>query len=723
MSIGARPHPRPLHASLAWLSLSVLAGPGGGAIAHAQQVAPVAAPPAPPPAPAQGGGQAPQLDPQSPLAPMPDIGVAWPDMNQPDMVVELPPEPGAPPEPVAPAQPAQGNAGQGAQPAGEAASAAQGAQPAGEAASAEEAATPAMQIAGERKYRVSLTGIDAIADSQFMLRFNSLSVLKQDENKAANIAQINRRAKEDTDLLDRLMTAKGYYDARIRADILPPAAGEDRLRVVLDITPGQLYKLSEVDVRGLQDTGEREAKLRAAFPVKVGDPVDADRISAAEGSLRTALAENGYPFAKVEDPVVRIDHDDHDGALGMDVASGGFRRFGTIMVSDKALFDAHHIQSIARFHPGDPYQASDVEDLRRALVQTGLVSSVTLTPKDAGDNAHVDLGVDMSPAPPRTIAAEIGYGTGEGYRLEASWQHRNFFPPEGGITVRGVAGTQEQSLGFTFRRNNFQKRDRVLTGILLASHVNRAAYDARTLQLTGTLERQTNLIFQKKWTWSFGGELLASDERSALGVSAIFTRRTYFIAAVPTSLSYDGTDSLLDPTRGFRLSARVSPEVSLQSGAFGYVRAQVDGSVYQPVSDRVVLAARTRIGTIVGAGRDRIAPSRRYYAGGGGSVRGYGYQAIGPRDLNNDPLGGRSLAEFSLEARVRFGNFGVVPFFDAGTISTDVLPHARDLRMGAGIGGRYYSSFGPIRIDLGTPINPQQGDPRIAVYVSLGQAF
>jgi len=150
---------------------------------------------------------------------------------------------------------------------------------------------------------------------------------------------------------------------------------------------------------------------------------------------------------------------------------------------------------------------------------------------------------------------------------------------------------------------------------------------------------------------------------------------------------------------------------------------QLDGSIYQPMSDRIVLAARARFGTILGSTVDQIAPSRRFYAGGGASVRGYGYQAIGPRDGNNDPIGGKSLAEFSLESRVRFGNFGVVPFIDAGNISTTFLPRFRDLRIGAGMGVRYYSSFGPIRVDVGTPLNPQKGDPRVAVYVSLGQAF
>ncbi|MBA4048341.1 MAG: hypothetical protein C0476_07365, partial [Sphingomonas sp.] len=156
----------------------------------------------------------------------------------------------------------------------------------------------------------------------------------------------------------------------------------------------------------------------------------------------------------------------------------------------------------------------------------------------------------------------------------------------------------------------------------------------------------------------------------------------------------------------------------------GYARVQFDASAYRAVSARVVLAGRLRLGTILGAPRDAIAPSRRFYAGGGASVRGYGFQAIGPRDPNNDPIGGRSLTEFSLEARIKvLGPFGLVPFFDAGNIYTSELPGFGGLEYGAGLGVRYYSSFGPIRIDVGTPITPQPGDARVAVYVSLGQAF
>ncbi|HEX7656778.1 MAG TPA: BamA/TamA family outer membrane protein, partial [Sphingomonas sp.] len=146
-------------------------------------------------------------------------------------------------------------------------------------------------------------------------------------------------------------------------------------------------------------------------------------------------------------------------------------------------------------------------------------------------------------------------------------------------------------------------------------------------------------------------------------------------------------------------------------------------SGYYPVRDDLVLAGRVRAGSILGISRDDLAPSRRYYGGGGGSVRGYGYQRLGPLDPNGDPVGGRSLNEFSIEARYRFGNYGIVPFFDGGNAYESSVPQLSGLRYGVGIGGRLYTNFGPLRVDVATPLNPRKGDGKIALYISIGQAF
>lgn len=162
---------------------------------------------------------------------------------------------------------------------------------------------------------------------------------------------------------------------------------------------------------------------------------------------------------------------------------------------------------------------------------------------------------------------------------------------------------------------------------------------------------------------------------------------------------------------------------SLENGNDFYVKTQIDASYYQPVTKSLVMAGRARLAGTFGTNTQNIAPSRRYYSGGGGSIRGYGFQDVGPQDSNLDPIGGRSLTEFSLEARYRIGDFGIVPFVDAGNVYTESWPQFNDMRFGAGIGLRYYSSFGPLRFDVGFPINKREGDPDFGIYLSLGQAF
>ena len=578
----------------------------------------------------------------------------------------------------------------------------------------------------ETAYDVSFEGLPELIESGFAVRFDGLSVLEQYRGDDANFAQIRRRAQSDAELVERLLRIEGYYDAVVQTRF--EADGVERVNVVIAVQAGPQYELDAIALPGLEAAVAPDPeKFRESFGLQSGDIINSDRIVEAIGRLDVAMAENGYPFADSGEPELEIDHAARLGDLQVPVTPGGRYVFGSIVLAPTDLFDANHVQMIARFDPGDIYQASDIEDLRKALIATGLISTLAIDPVVADDPEAVDVAVSVTPAPLRTIAGEIGYDTGEGVRSEVSWEHRNLFPPEGLVRLTAVLGTQEQSGSVAYRRNNFRRRDNILNGLVALSVIDSAAYDAETFTIAANIERQSNLIYQKRWSWSAGLELLASRETDVTGETDATGAETYFIASLPGLVTFDASDDLLDPTRGFRLSARVAPEASLQDGSFFYVRSQIDGSAYLPVSDSIVLAGRTRVGTIAGAGTNSIAPSRRLYSGGGGSVRGFGYQSIGPRDANNDPVGGRSLVEFSLESRFRTGffdgNLGIVSFLDAGNVYTSSTPDLSGLRYGAGIGVRYYSDFGPIRIDVGTPINPQEGDSRIAVYVSLGQAF
>jgi translocation and assembly module TamA len=643
---------------------------------------PPATPAQPPPTPPDAA----ELDPSAPLDPMPDLGLPWPDLKASDV---------SPRPPATATTPAK---------------------------------KPARVVAdgtGNIRYTIQVEGLGPIGNAENLLHeFRKQSALEAEHKDAANAAQIGRRASADADLLEELLRSQGYFDAAVEPRTEKTG---DALQVILTADPGPQYRFASVDLPGLDAAGPVALKLRDRFAVKPGDPVIAADVIAGGLALTQALGEDGFASAKIGDQDIEINHQTHLASLVLPVDPGPVARFGVIRVSGRPPFSARHVATIARFRRGDAFQRSKLDDLRRALIQTTLVANADIQVVPVQGGRIVDVNVRLEPAPSHTIAGELGYGTGQGARVELSWTDRNFFNPEGAVTFRGVAGTTEQLLGAQFRRSNFLQRDQTLNIQLSASHQKFDAYEAKTVDLAANIERQSNFIWQKKWTWSYGAEWLATDERGVFSSVGVKDTKTFLIAALPLSLGYDGSDSLLDPTRGFRLSARVSPELSSHGGRFTYSRTQFDASAYHPLSDRVVIAGRVRLGTIFGAGVFRIAPSRRFYSGGGGSVRGYGYQQLGPKDQDGDPIGGRGLAEFGLETRIRLkqfgGNFGVVPFFDGGSLTTKSTPDFKDWRFAAGIGVRYYSSFGPIRVDLGFPLNRQKGDGPFAVTVSLGQAF
>jgi translocation and assembly module TamA len=627
-----------------------------------------------------------ELDPSAPLDPMPDLGVDWPDLDAPQP---------AQPLVTAPAR------------------------------SSRRAARSDEEAGSDIRYTWDVEGLGSVANAEDLLaQFRKQSTLEEERKHPANAAQLGRRSAADADLLAELLRSQGYYDAIVE----PRTEGTGNLlRVVFVAEPGEQYRFASVELPGIEAAGEDAAKVRKSFGVNAGDPVIAADVIAAGQSLTRALGEQGFAEAKVGEQDIEINHQTHLAMLRLPVDPGPIARFGVIRVTGKPPFGARHVATIARFKAGDPFKRSKVEDLRRALIATTLVSAADVRVVPVNGGRTVDLAVTLEPAPSHTIAGEVGYGTGQGARVEGSWSDRNFFNPEGAVTVRGVAGTNEQLAAVQFRRSNFLQRDQVFNALASASHQKFDAYEARTILLAANVERQSNFIWQKKWTWIGGAEVLATDERGVFAAGGVKDTRTFLIAAAPLSLGHDGSDSLLDPSRGFRLTGRISPEISAHGGSFTYGRVQFDASAYHPISERVVAAGRIRLGTIIGAGVFDMAPSRRFYSGGGGSVRGYGYQRLGPKDIEGDPIGGRGLAEFGLEARIRLrqfgGNFGIVPFIDGGSLTTEALPDFRDWRIAAGLGVRYYSSFGPIRIDVGVPLSHEKGDGPVAVTVSLGQAF
>lgn len=596
---------------------------------------------------------------------------------------------------------------------------------------AEDIATAANDEDEAVRYVTSVQGLGAEgANSAVLLnihrRFRELSALGTNENQAESRAAISARARSDRQLLADLLSSEGFYDGGVELSSTTPEAKGDPIRLELLVRPNQRYSLGAIDFDAPSDLAEQ--LIRPNFPPRTGDPIVADAIVAAEAQISLALPQNGYPFAQIGQRDILLDEGTHVGDYRLPVAAGPKSYFGKVLTEGKQAFDADHIAILRRFKSGDLYDSRKVDDLREALIATGLLSTVSVEPVPSAEvasdgTAVADLLVKQEAGPPRTIAATAGYETGRGFRAEGSWTHRNILPPEGALAASAILGTQEQALGLVFNRSNAGKRDRTVELSLSAQHKDYDAFDAYTGRLAGTLSYQSTPIWQKELTYAVGFELLATYESLFDFARLARDRRLFYVGALPANIGFDRSDDLLNPSRGYRINLRVSPEASLGDGTRLYVRSLLEGSMYHPVGDSIVLAGRARLGSIVGTSRNRLAPSRRYYGGGGGSVRGFGFQELGPIDTNGDPVGGRSLNEVAAEVRYRFGNFGAVTFVDAGQIYAQRFPQFDNWRAGVGLGGRYYTNFGPVRVDVATPLSRQPGEARFTVYVSLGQAF
>jgi translocation and assembly module TamA len=381
-------------------------------------------------------------------------------------------------------------------------------------------------------------------------------------------------------------------------------------------------------------------------------------------------------------------------------------------------------RTAARQIEGRDYSPAALERARRALVALGVFESVRAEPATTlspGNRLPVTFRVTERPL--RAIGGSLSYETNFGAGVSLFWEHRNLFGGAERLRLEGeVARLGESSLAnatyrafATLTLPEIWRRDIRLTARAGAVRELLEAYDREALIASALAERRLSdrLALQ-------GGPLFETGRIGRYGNLEPFT-----LVGFVTGLRWDGTTSLLDPTSGQRASITATPYWSVRDGST-YTRLLAIGSTYLDVTgdQRGVLALRAALGASLGATRDEITLDKRFYAGGGGSVRGFTFQSIGPRDAGNRPLGGASLLEASVEWRQRIsGPWGGVVFVDAGAVGEDAVPGTGGLRIGAGAGLRYLTAIGPIRVDIGVPLNPQRGDPAYGLYVGIGQAF
>jgi translocation and assembly module TamA len=372
---------------------------------------------------------------------------------------------------------------------------------------------------------------------------------------------------------------------------------------------------------------------------------------------------------------------------------------------------------------GEQYDPDKIARARQRLQDLGVFSSVAIEEGSAvGPGGVLPITFALTERKRHLIGAGASYSTIDGATFDAYWMHRNLFGHaeslrfDAEVSRIGADDLKDFSydLATTFRRPGVFTPDTDATFKLSAIREDVDTYESRTFSGKAGLEHR----FSPTLT---GASALNAEWDK---IEDAFGTNEYLIVSLPSKLDYDSRGNKLDPTGGLHAIVEMEPFTDINAGTFALVsKGTLAGYYGFGSSDRLVLAARGSLGSIVGGDTEDIPATRRFFLGGGGSIRGYEYRTIGP-ESNGEVIGGLSFFETSLEARIRVTDtFGIVPFIDAGAAYEDPVPLSmEDIRVGAGIGLRYFTPLGPLRFDVAVPINRKGGDS-FAFYVGLGQSF
>lgn len=549
--------------------------------------------------------------------------------------------------------------------------------------------------------------------------------LAESDQPARSRSEARRRARQAGEDAIAVLRAEGYYAYTVEPDVTdgePPAA-------VVKIAPGQVFLIADPQIAwsgSPPDEGVRQ-RAAAAMRLTVGEPGRSADIVGAEGRIVAQVAKLGYADVAAEPREVIVDHADHTVRPTFRIMAGELVRLDGVEVVTKGRTNPQWVARLAPWVNGDVYDPEDVAELERRLRDTAVYDSISVTLAGA-DKATAEglrpVVVTLSDRRARTIELGAGYSTSEGAGVDARWIRYNQRSLADTTTYALRFAKLEQRLGAEISLPHWRRPQQTLK---LNSSVFRNDTDAynetgATIGVDLTRRRQTTAYR------TFGVSFDLSQTKEQVSRNGSIAGRKLNLATLAGLVAYawDFSDSILDPKRGWRLEARAEPTYVAGDTSVPYLKLAAQGSAYLPFGrqDSTVIAARLKIGAIAGGRVLDVPASRRFFSGGGGSVRGYAYQGIGPRLSDNTPQGGVSLIETSLEVRQKITDrWSGVAFIDAGAIGTQQTPKREDLRAGAGFGIRYDLGFGPIRADIAAPLGRRKGDPRFQIYLSIGQSF
>lgn len=603
-----------------------------------------------------------------------------------------------------------------------------GAQPVPPPPAAEGEATPP-----EAQIRPYATTIRPTGDSGLDAALAAASRLVTLQDRApVDLPGLLARARGDAERLRAALDSEGYFAGAARVEVAgqdpaspgfrpPPPNGPVPVTIIAE--PGPRYRIARLDTQAAQ---EADAAARAAAPLQdlVGEPARGAAVVEAQEALLERLLAAGHPFARVAERDVVVDHDRREMRLAFTLDPGPFARFAAAEVSGtervNPRFLARYVDARLAGRPYDPARLSRAQADVTAL---GVFDSVRLSTGERLDAAgDLPVALVVNERARRAIGLNAAYETRLGATLGAFFEHRNVggnaerLRLEAAATRLGASDATRTGgrVAATWRDPFFLNRDLALVATIALLRERLESFDRDALVGSVLVERRLSdrLVFSTGPVFEVGR---SGPTRGRLEPTEVLGWQF--------GLRWDSTDSLLDPRRGFRATATLTPSYTLEEGT-AYVFARAGASTYWDVNGtgRSILAGRVAYGTLLGVKAGDVPFSQRFFAGGGGSVRGYDFQSISPRDAAGQKVGGASLAEASVEWRQRLGgNWGAVGFVDAGYVGGGGEESA--WRVGVGAGVRYFTAIGPVRADFALPLVRQRGSQGYGIYIGIGQAF
>ena len=558
--------------------------------------------------------------------------------------------------------------------------------------------------------------------------------LKADVQRAIGVSKTHpqsrvdarRQAREASEATIAVLRSEGYYDYQVEADV-----GEgDRPDAIVRVTLGPRSTLgaSQIVWDGSPPDPATAALAETSLALKPGGPGRSADVLAAEGRVAAVLRDHGYADATVRPRRVVVDHEDHTVQPTFHFAAGKLVRLGGVKVVGKGRTRPAWVGSLAPWKNGEVYDPTKVAKLEQRLRESGVFNSVTvsLAPEDESVDGLRPVVVSLGDRPPHTIELGGGYSTSEGAGIDAKWSAYNLLARADTLTITARLAQIQQKLDAELDLPDWRKPDQIfkIGGDVFGDDTD--AYNDDGLGLRVAVEHH----YTRTTFTTLGAAIDAVNTREKTSINPngvpVGEDLRLLIFSTLAGFALDRSNDPLNPTKGWRVQGEADPTYVTGDRKLPYLKLQGQASGYHSfgADANTTLAARIKLGSIVGGSIPDVPADRRFFVGGGGSVRGFGYQKVGPQLADGTPLGGASLFESSFEVRQHItGPWGVVGFVDAGSVGPTFVPDFRQVDVGAGVGVRYDLGFGPLRFDIATPVTRRKGDPWAQFYISIGQSF